>query len=190
MTHPAERLATYEDVLRAPPECVAELLHGQLHTQPRPAFRHALAASSLGMVFGGYQHRNGGDNGSGGWWILDEPEIHLGEHVLVPDIAGWRRERMPVFPDVAYTEMALDWVCEVISPGTAMRDRAIKMPLYGKFQVGYLWLLEPRLRTLECFVLHERKWLPWHTFKENDTVSAPPFEEMRFALGVLWPFAQ
>ncbi|VFM95180.1 MAG: Endonuclease, Uma2 family (restriction endonuclease fold) [Candidatus Kentron sp. G] len=181
---PGESPATYEDVLRAPPECVAQLIHGQLHTHPRPASRHALAGSSLGMVFG----RGGMGAGNGaGWWILYEPEIHLASHVLVPDWAGWRRERMPVFPDVAYIETVPNWVCEILSPSNARLDRAVKMPLYAKFGVEYLWLLDPKLQTLEVFVLHEGKWLLWETFQENDEVATPPFEAMHFTLGVLWP---
>nr|VFJ67176.1 MAG: Endonuclease, Uma2 family (restriction endonuclease fold) [Candidatus Kentron sp. FW] len=186
MSLPASRLATYEDVLRAPPECIAQLIHGQLYTLPRPAMRHALASSSLGVILGRDYHRMGND-GSGGWWILDEPEIHLGGHVFVPDLAGWRRERMPEFPDAAYCEIVPDWVCEILSPGNARLDRIVKMPLYAEFQVGHLWLLEPKLQTLEVFRLQEGEWLLWETFQENDPVAAPPFETMHFDLGVLWP---
>nr|VFK67377.1 MAG: Endonuclease, Uma2 family (restriction endonuclease fold) [Candidatus Kentron sp. UNK]VFK72733.1 MAG: Endonuclease, Uma2 family (restriction endonuclease fold) [Candidatus Kentron sp. UNK] len=185
MSLPAERLATYEDVLRAPPECIAQLIHGQLYTLPRPAMRHALAGSHLGMVFG--RNYMNGNNGSGGWWILYEPEIHLGDHVLVPDWAGWRRERMPEFPDAAYAEIAPDWVCEILSPSNARLDRTVKMPLYARFQVGYLWLLDPKLQTLEVFTRQEDKWLLWEAFQENDPVAAPPFDALRFDLGVLWP---
>nr|VFJ48653.1 MAG: Endonuclease, Uma2 family (restriction endonuclease fold) [Candidatus Kentron sp. DK] len=189
MNLPAERLATYDDVLRAPPNCIAQLIHGQLHTLPRPALRHALAGSHLGAVLnrshlgGG----NGGGNGTDGWWILDEPEIHLGNHVLVPDLAGWRRQRMPEFPDAPYMEMAPDWVCEILSPSNARLDRTVKMPLYAQFQVGHLWLLNPKLRTLEVFALQAGKWLLWETFGDSDKVSAPPFETLHFGLDVLWP---
>jgi len=130
---------------------------------------------------------NGRDNGADGWWILDEPEIHLGNHVLVPDLAGWRRERMPAFPDTPYMEIAPDWVCEILSPSNARLDRMIKMPLYAQFQVGHLWLLDPKLKTLEVFALQENRWLLWESFKDNDKVSAPPFETLHFALSVLWP---
>nr|VFJ49329.1 MAG: Endonuclease, Uma2 family (restriction endonuclease fold) [Candidatus Kentron sp. FW] len=188
MSLPASRLATYEDVLSAPPECVAQLIDGQLYTLPRPAMRHALAGSHLGMIFG-RDRMGGGNNGNGDsdWWILYEPELHLDSHVLVPDWAGWRRERMPEFPDVAYMEIAPDWVCEILSPGNARLDRVVKMPLYAEFQVGHLWLLDPKLQTLEVFRLQEGKWLLWETFQENDPVAAPPFESMHFDLGVLWP---
>ncbi|VFM96912.1 MAG: Endonuclease, Uma2 family (restriction endonuclease fold) [Candidatus Kentron sp. G] len=189
MNLPAERLATYGDILRAPPECIAQLIHGQLYTLPRPALRHSLACSHLCTVLG--QNRlgsgNGGDDEAGGWWILYEPEIHLGNHVLVPDLAGWRRRRMPEFPDEAYAEIAPDWVCEILSPSNARLDRVVKMPLYAQFEVAHLWLLDPKLRTLEVFALREGKWLLWETLGDNDKVSAPPFETVRFDLGVLWP---
>jgi Uma2 family endonuclease len=114
MAEPANREATYEDLLRVPPPLVAEILYGQLHTHPRPAPRHAIASSALGGAL--FDPFGRGSGGPGGWWILDEPEIHLGQHVVVPDIAGWRRERMPALPDTAWFALAPDWVCEVLSP--------------------------------------------------------------------------
>ena len=122
--------ATYEDVLNAPENKVAEILDGELFLSPRPAPRHAAAASSLGGRVGG--PFDGGIGGPGGWWILDEPELHFGEHVLVPDLAGWRRERMPAIPDVAFFTLAPDWVCEVLSPSTARIDRGEKLPIYAR----------------------------------------------------------
>nr|VFK20974.1 MAG: Endonuclease, Uma2 family (restriction endonuclease fold) [Candidatus Kentron sp. LFY] len=184
--HAAERRATYEDVLRAPPERVAEIIHGRLYTHPRPASRHALAGSSLGVIIGNQYHRM--DNGSpGGWWILYEPELHRDDQILVPDLAGWRRRRMPKFPDAPYFELAPDWVCEVLSPSTARMDRVLKMPLYAQFGVGHLWLLDPKLQTLEVFESREDKWFLWGTFQENDTVAAAPFDALSFGLGALWP---
>nr|VFK28027.1 MAG: Endonuclease, Uma2 family (restriction endonuclease fold) [Candidatus Kentron sp. MB] len=178
--------ATYEDVLGAPPERVAEIIHDRLYTHPRPASRHTLAGSSLGIIVGSHCHHiNNG--GSDGWWILDEPELHQGKQIVVPNIAGWRRRRMPEFPDVPYFEIVPDWVCEVLSPSTARTDRVSKMPLYAGFGVGHLWLIDPELQTLEVFELREGKWLLWETFEENDTVSAPPFHALRFDLGRLWP---
>jgi len=177
--------ATYEDVLRAPPERVAEIIHERLYTQPRPASRHALARSSLGVIVGSRYHRM--DNGSPGWWILDEPELHRDKQILVPNLAGWRRQRMPEFPDAPYFELIPDWVCEVLSPATVRIDRVLKMPLYAEFGVAYLWLIDPKLQTLEVFALQDGRWFLWGSFQENDTVAATPFDDLSFHLGALWP---
>ena len=184
MNHPAERLATYEDLFGLPDHVIGEILHGQLITQPRPAPRHALAASIVGGELTSPYHQ--GRGGPGGWWILFEPELHLGPHILVPDLAGWRRERLPVFPDVAYFTLAPDWVCEVLSPGTARIDRVVKMPIYAERGVSWLWLVDPDQRTLEVFRLHEGHWLMEHAWQQDDEVNAPPFAEHRFSLADLW----
>ncbi|HWP00001.1 MAG TPA: Uma2 family endonuclease [Methylococcus sp.] len=184
MNRPAERFATYQDLFDLPEHVIGEILNGQLVTQPRPGPRHALAASVLGDELVGPYHR--GRGGPGGWWILDEPEIHLATDVLVPDLAGWRRERLPVLPGEAYFPLAPDWVCEVLSPGTARVDRVVKMPIYARHGVAWLWLLDPDRRTLEVFRLHEGHWLMETAWQEADEVTAPPFGEIRFSLADLW----
>lgn len=139
MSTPAERPATYEDLLRVPAHRVAEILDGQLHTHPRPAPRHAVSTSALsGKLFDPF---GTGRGGPGGWWILVEPELHLEDQVMVPDLAGWRRERMSALPETAWFELAPDWVCEVLSPSTAKTDRVVKMPLYARYEVAWLWLV-------------------------------------------------
>jgi Uma2 family endonuclease len=127
-----------------PEPLVAELIDGEIIASPRPALPHALATSALGAeLLSRFQFGRGGP---GGWWLLDEPELHLGPDVLVPDIAGWRRERMPEVPDAPYVEMAPDWVCEVISPSTARTDRARKLPVYARLAVGFTWIVDPLAR--------------------------------------------
>ena len=123
----ARRKATYQDLLDVPDTLVAELVAGTLYTNSRPASPHALAAATLGMDIGSAFQR--GRGGPGGWWIQLEPELHFDGDVLVPDLAGWRRERMPEMPRVAAFELAPDWVCEVLSPTTQRLDRAAKMPV-------------------------------------------------------------
>ncbi|MBP7000858.1 Uma2 family endonuclease [Amaricoccus sp.] len=181
---PAPRPATYQDVLDAPEHMVAELIEGALHVHPRPALLHAYAATSLGdeivSPFGK------GRGGPGGWIILVEPELHLGDDVLVPDLAGWRRERMHRLPSTAWTEIAPDWVCEVLSPGTRRIDLTDKRRLYGAAGVAHLWLVDPLARTLEAFALREGAWTLVAALKEDDEVRAAPFDAVGFPLSALW----
>jgi Uma2 family endonuclease len=185
MNEPARRIATYQDIVDLPENLVGEILYGELHTHPRPAPRHARAYSSLGGRLGGTY--DWGQEGPGGWWILDEPELHLGRDVIVPDIAGWRRERMPALPDAAWFDLAPDWVCEILSPSTARTDRALKMPLYARERVPYLWLVDPDARTLEVYQLQDAgQWLLLATLKDDDPVRQPPFDAISFPLASLW----
>ena len=176
--------ATYEDLLAVPREKVAEILNGRLVTQPRPRLRHAMAASSLGGELFYPFHK--GKGGPGGWWILDEPELHLGEHVVVPDLAGWRRERMPVVPDRPWHDLAPDWICEVISPSTARYDRLEKRDIYAAQKVPYLWFIDPDTKTLEAFELIEGRWMLLATHANDDEIAVAPFAEVPFNLGSLW----
>ncbi|BCX89281.1 hypothetical protein MIN45_P1653 [Methylomarinovum tepidoasis] len=184
MAEPAKRLATYEDLCRVPEHLVAEIIDGELIVHPRPAPRHAHAASMLGGEIIHPYHK--GSGGPGGWWILDEPEVHLGADVVVPDLAGWRRERLPRLPDTAWFEMAPDWVCEVLSPATCKTDRKRKMPLYARHGVSWLWLVDPETRTLEAYRRQDGRWLLLHTFADQDPVAAEPFQAVPFGLGSLW----
>jgi Uma2 family endonuclease len=184
MASPVKRRATYDDLLQVPPHRVAEILDGDLHVSPRPASRHALAASVLGSDLGPPFHH--GRGGPGGWWILFEPELHFGEDVLVPDLAGWRRERMPEFPDTAAFTLAPDWVCEVVSPGTERLDRAKKMPVYAREQVSHLWLVNPVARTLEVCRLAEGRWLLVGTHEGAARVRPEPFHAVELDLAPLW----
>ncbi|MDE0702670.1 MAG: Uma2 family endonuclease [Rhodospirillaceae bacterium] len=180
-----ERRATYQDVLDAPAHMVAEVVEGALYTHPRPAPPHALASSSLGVELGSPFQR--GRGGPGGWWIIDEPELHLGEDIVVPDIAGWRRERMPDFPDTAFFTLAPDWVCEVLSPSTRDLDRHGKRPVYAREGVAHLWFIDPVARDLEAFELRDGEWVLIATARNDDPVSIPPFEAISFPLDALWP---
>lgn len=176
--------ATYDDVLGLPEHLVGEILAGRLVTHPRPAPRHMRVASALGMKIGGPYDL--GESGPGGWWILDEPEIHIGEEVLVPDLAGWPRERMPQLSRGSWFESAPDWCCEVLSPSTARVDRAEKMPIYVTWGVEHLWLIDPEQRTLEVFALQERHWTLAVTHDGNATVSPSPFGNAGLSLNSLW----
>ena len=177
--------ATYQDVLDAPAHRVAEIINGTLYTHPRPAPAHAVASTVLSGELGPPFHR--GRDGPGGWWILFEPELHLGEEVMVPDLAGWRRERMPELPDTTYFTLAPDWACEVLSPSTRRVDLQEKRPIYAHEGVGHLWLIDPADRTLEAFELRDGEWVLIAVAKDDEPVSVRPFDAITFSLGDLWP---
>jgi Uma2 family endonuclease len=179
----AARRATYQDVLAAPEHVVAELVDGVLHTQARPGGPHAEAASVLGMDLGSSFHR--GRGGLGGWIILDEPELHLGEDVLVPDLAGWRRERLPEVPAEPYFELAPDWVCEVLSRGTALFDRRHKVPRYASARIQHVWLVDPLEKSLELLRLDGVSSRLLATFGGNERVRIEPFDAIELELEAL-----
>ena len=176
--------ATYQDVLDAPEHEVAEVIGGTLYTHPRPAPRHVTASSRLTIEIGGPFDR--GRGGPGGWRILDEPELHLGEDILVPDLAGWRRERMPELPDTAYFTLAPDWTCEILSASTRKLDLLRKRPIYAREGIPHLWLIDPTDRILEAFDLHEGQWLLIASAQDDEPVSIRPFDAITFSLGSLW----
>ncbi|MEZ4278008.1 MAG: Uma2 family endonuclease [Myxococcota bacterium] len=184
--HPerSKRPATYDDLLKVPDQFVAEILDGELYTSPRPSPRHADASSGLGGALRGPFDR--GRGGPGGWRILDEPEIHLAADVVVPDLAGWRRERLPSIPDEAFIAVAPDWICEVLSPSTVSIDRVKKLAIYARERVAHAWLIDPIARTVEILRLDTGGWLIVATFSDLDVVRAEPFEAIELELSLLW----
>lgn len=181
---PARRRATYEDVLAAPPNVVAQVIDGVLVTLPRPAAPHARAASTLGMDLGGPFDR--GRGGPGGWHILDEPELHLAADIVVPDLAGWRKERVPNLPRAAFFTVAPDWVCEVLSPSTAGIDRGGKLAIDARERVPYVWFADPEARTLEVLTLDGPTYRVTAVHHADALVRAKPFEVVELELGALW----
>jgi Uma2 family endonuclease len=174
-----------------PDTVIAQILDGELHAMPRPARPHANAASVLGGELHAPFRR--GRGGPGGWVILDEPEIHLGPKPdkLVPDLAGWRRERMPdaLGPGEAspyFYDLAPDWVCEILSPGTEAIDRGKKMRIYRREGVGHAWLIDPVEHTLEVYRLETGRWVLLDTFEEDALVRAEPFDAIALELALLW----
>ena len=178
------RPATYEDVLGLPENVVGEIIDGELIVSPRPAPRHALASSLIGGELAGPFHR--GRGGPGGWVILDEPELHLGAQVLVPDLAGWRRERMSALPGTTWFTLAPDWVCEVLSPSTAIVDRTRKQDIYRDHGVPWLWFVDPPARTIEVLSRAEQGWMVAGTFGGEGEKRIPPFDAVAIDIGALW----
>lgn len=181
---PPKTPATYADLEQVPEFFVAEILDGELYSTPRPAPRHAKAGSAIiGALYGPF---NIGRGGPGGWQILYEPELHFGNDVIVPDVAGWRRERLPSLPAIAFFTMAPDWVCEVVSPSTASIDRVTKLAIYARAGVHHAWLVDPIARTLEVLRLEGGRWSIVSTDGEAEIVRPEPFDALEFDLSLLW----
>jgi hypothetical protein len=185
----APQAPTYADIEALPPHVVGEILGGELVVSPRPAPQHARAGSVLGMLIGTPFQL--GVGGPGGWQILYEPELSLGVDPrfdpVVPDLAGWRLETMPRLPDTAQFKVVPDWVCEVLWPSTQRRDRALKLPFYGRAGVRHVWLVDPLARLLEVYRLVEGVWQLAGVHGEDEVVRAEPFDGVDLPLGALWP---
>jgi Uma2 family endonuclease len=183
-TKPLKTGATYDDLARVPEHFVAEMFDGELYASPRPAFPHARAAAALAATLGGPFDFNRG--GPGGWFLLIEPELHFGNDVLVPDLAGWRRERLPAIPNVAYIALAPDWICEVVSPSTECIDRGKKLRIYAREGVVNAWLVDPLRWSLEVLALESRNLEPIAQHQGNVSVRARPFDAIELELRALW----
>ena len=179
---PLKKAASYADLCNVPDHFVAEMLDGDLYASPRPALPHANAASSLLAEI----HRSFHHKGRAGWVILYEPELHFGPDVLVPDIAGWRRSRLPSVPPDAYLTLSPDWICEVLSPSTEALDRGKKLRIYARERVAHVWLVDPLARTLEVMSLEGPHWTHLGTYEGETRVRAAPFDAIELALGALW----
>jgi len=184
MAELAKKKATYEDLYAIPEHMVGEIIDGELVVTPRPSARHTHATSILGgEIVPPYRLGRGGP---GGWIILIETEIMLGEHLLVPDLAGWRKERFPGVPKDNWISISPDWICEILSPSTAPTDKVRKMPIYAQFEIPHLWLIDPLCKTLDVFRLEAGRWMLLAAFAENDKVRAEPFQEVEIELNNLW----
>jgi Uma2 family endonuclease len=175
--------ATYQDVLSAPENKVAEILDGELFLSPRPSPRHLVASSRLGGALAPFDD---GPDGPRGWWILDQPELYFGGDVVVPDLGGWRRLRMPAMADMAFFSLAPDWVCEVLSPSTERIDRGRKLRIYAEAGVAHTWLVNPVERTLELLRLRDGAWTIVAVCSGSDAVRVEPFDAIELALSRLW----
>jgi Uma2 family endonuclease len=182
-----KRQAVYDEFLKVPDWKVAEIIDGELIVSPRPAIPHAHVGTVMGADLGGaFLGPPGAPLKPGGWWILFEPELHLGEDVVVPDFAGWRRDRLPKLPNAAFMTQAPDWVCELISPSTGAIDRGRKMRIYAREGVTHLWLVDPGSRTLEIYRLETGRWIVAGTFGGDDLVHGEPFDAIELGLERWW----
>jgi Uma2 family endonuclease len=185
MSEAARKVAKYEDLYSIPENMTGEIIEGELIVTPRPAPKHMLSTTVLGgKIVPPYQFGEGG--GPGGWIILVEVEVKLREDVLVPDLAGWRKERFPKKLEANWIETPPDWVCEVLSPSTALRDRTVKKAVYEAHRVGHLWLVDPVHMTVEVFRLEADRYALAGVYGGQERVRLGPFQEIEIDLGDLW----
>jgi Uma2 family endonuclease len=185
MVNEAKKFATYEDILSLPEHLTGEIINGELIVMPRPGPRHARSASILGGEITG-PFDIGKNNGPGGWWILFEPEIHIQSNIIVPDLAGWRKDLVPNLPtSKAYFEVVPTWVCEILSKKTAAIDRTVKLPFYYNIKVDYVWLVNPEQKTLEVYIRKPNDWKVVN-FGGKQLIRAMPFDAIEIDLENLW----
>jgi Uma2 family endonuclease len=180
---PLKKGATYDDLVRVPEHFVAEMFDGELYASPRPALPHTRAAGVLLTKLGDPFDLGGVP---GGWLILIEPELHFGNDVLVPDLAGWRRERLPAVPNDPYLTLAPDWICEVLSPSTESLDRGRKLGIYAREGVVHAWLVDPLQQTLEVLALEAGSLAQIAEHQGEGSVRALPFDAIELDLRALW----
>lgn len=184
MAERARARATYQDVLAAPERMIAEIIDGDLHTSPRLSPLHAHAKTAIGStVFSAFSRETAA---SARWVVLNGPEIHFRDDILVPDIAGWRRERMPERPSEPYITVYPDWVCEVQSPSTVRMDRVHKKRIYAREGVQYMWLVDPEAETLEVLVRSGDLWQEVGLYSGDDKARAVPFDAIELDLSRWW----
>jgi len=180
---PPKRPATYDDLLKVPDHKVAEILDGELHVSPRPASPHNFAETRLVSHLAPFDE---GLDGPGGWWILAEPELHLGPDVLVPDLDAWRVERLPRVPTLVGHTVVPDWVCEVVSPSTERIDRQKKLRIYAREGVRHCWFIDPLKHTIEIRRLEGHEWMMVATHRGNEVINPEPFDALPLPLIRLW----
>ncbi len=184
---PASKPATYADLLALPEDVRAEVLGGEIAMSPAPLPRHANVQGALRRFVGGPFHDDHGRGGPGGWWIFAEVDVALGPHDIVrPDLAGWQRERLPRPGNVRPIELRPDWVCEILSPSTAARDRVKKRHLYARAQVPHYWLVDPDARVLEALTLRDGSWVEVGVYDDTAVARIAPFEAVELELSRLF----
>lgn len=181
--------ATLADLEALPPGVKGEIIEGVLYTQPRPRPRHQNVAGDLIDFLRGPMQRGSG-GGPGGWWIVVEPGIRLPQAAeFSPDVAGWRKERMPDLPEIAIG-LVPDWICEILSPGTRGHDLLTKRAFYARIGVQWLWYVDLDNRTLTASRLHDGHWLELGVYGEDQKVRIEPFEAVELDLAPWWPVAE
>jgi Uma2 family endonuclease len=186
-TKPSARPPTLADLDALPPGIVGEIIEGVLYTMTKPRARHQRTSTGIsGDLCGPFDLGRGGP---GGWWIISVPGIELPNDTkeISPDVAGWRRERMPELPVDEPISVVPEWVCEILSPTTRRHDLLRKQPYYAKVGVPFLWLVDLEARVLTAYRLERDAWQVIGTYSEETEVRIPPFDAVPLRVTDWWP---
>lgn len=182
---PARKAPTLADLEALPPDIKGEIIEGVLYTMTRPRGRHQRTSLAIGGDLRDPFDR--GRGGPGGWWIIPEPGIELpNTPEIAPDLAGWRRERLPVVPDDAAIHVVPDWVCEILSPTTRRHNLLVKKPFYAKVGVAHHWLIDLPARTLTVYRLESGRWLELGVYGDEHEARVEPFAEIALDIASWW----
>lgn len=184
---PARKRATYEDLLALPEGVHAEIIDGEIRVFPSPLPEHSFAQNVLGSSVGVPFQASDGGRGPGGWWILPEVDVRFeSRDTIRPDLAGWRRERLPNPRGIRPIEIPPDWICEIVSPSSMRHDNVVKRALYARSGVQFFWIVDPEARTLAALRLAGQQWLELGVWDDTATVRIPPFDAIEIEVGALF----
>lgn len=186
MSESARRLATYEDLLALPEGVRAEVVAGQVVVSPSPSPIHQSVVGEIYAELRGPFQR--GRGGPGGWWLIPDVDVRFGTHdIYRPDICGWRKENVPAFPAERPVLHRPDWICEGLSPRTAVVDQGAKQVVFARTSVPWYWLVEPLNRTLSVLRLSAEGYVVHAVVGDSGTAQLPPFDAVAIDLGSLFP---
>jgi len=181
----ARRVPTLADLDALPANVKGEIIEGVLYTMTRPRGHHQHVALAVGSELRG--PFDSGKGGPGGWWILPEPGIELpNTPEIAPDVAGWKRERLPELRMDAPITVAPDWVCEILSPSTRRHDLLVKKPYYARVGVGHHWLVDIEARTVTAYRLESGRWLELGVYGDEREAAIEPFDAIRLDVASWW----
>lgn len=185
-TKPSTKPPTLADLDALPPGVVGEIIDGVLYTMTKPRMRHQRTMLKIG---GGVAAPfDDGIGGPGGWWIIPEPGIELPDTPeIAPDVAGWRRDRMPEMPIDEPIRIVPDWVCEILSPTTRRHDLLVKLPYYAKVGVAYHWLVDLEGRTVTAQRLDSGRWTTLGVYCDETDARIEPFDVVPLHVASWWP---
>jgi Uma2 family endonuclease len=177
---------TLADLDALPPGVVGEIIEGVLYTMTKPRMRHQRTMRMIsGRVGEPFDNERGGP---GGWWIVPEPGIELpNTPEITPDVAGWRRERMPEMPFDEPIRVVPDWVCEILSKTTRRHDLLVKLPYYAKIGVSHHWLVDLEARVLIAHRLEASEWRIIGTYSDETEARIAPFDAVPLNVADWWP---